>query len=405
MIGLKREALIDPVASEGTESRFNGPLAMLGLILAMWITGRVVLWENPFAAQGLLAEVSERLADADLQALGSDPGLQFAVSSEASFDPAGARFNERVVGFSSIASGRRADQRSDTGFASSPIALAQGHHDLWRSALTSDSRGVSWRSRALQSQGQGQRQGGLPVFPGNPSAPRRNSGANDNGRTDRWSLGAWAFFREGSRAAPISEGRVPVYGASQIGSTLQYRVAPSSGRDPRLYLRAYRALIERPESEIAMGFSARPMRRLPLRLAAELRATDNSFESDARPAVYAITEIPPIALPLGASAEIYTGGGYVGGEADTSFIDGQVSVVRKLTSFDLRKADDVRISLGAGAWGGAQRGANRLDVGPTMRVDLSLGTVPARVSIDYRERVSGDAAPVSGLAATVSTQF
>ena len=224
-------------------------------------------------------------------------------------------------------------------------------------------------------------------------------------RLDRWSLDAWAVWREGSDAAPVSQGRVPVYGASQAGALLQYRFDPGSARDARAYVRAYRALVDRPESEVALGVSARPKPSVPVRLAAELRVTDNRFDTRVRPAAYAVTEIPPVELPFDLRADIYAGAGYVAGEGDTLFADGQANVTRQLARFGSEGRDAVKLSVGAGAWGGAQRDANRLDVGPTMRVDLSVGDVPARFSIDWRERVGGDASPVSGLAATLSTSF
>jgi hypothetical protein len=40
-----------------------------------------------------------------------------------------------------------------------------------------------------------------------------------------------------------------------------------------------------------------------------------------------------------------------------------------------------------------------------VQFDLAIGSVPVRVSIDWRERIGGDAAPESGLAATLSTRF
>jgi len=65
----------------------------------------------------------------------------------------------------------------------------------------------------------------------------------------------------------------------------------------------------------------------------------------------------------------------------------------------------LRLSVGAGAWGGAQDDAQRFDIGPTLRLDLTVGEVPARLSLDWRERIGGQAGPDSGLAATLSTRF
>jgi hypothetical protein len=126
---------------------------------------------------------------------------------------------------------------------------------------------------------------------------------------------------------------------------------------------------------------------------------------DLRPSAFVITELPAIALPAGLSAEVYAAAGYVGGDAATGFADGQTSITRSVADFKLAPLDPVRVSLGAAAWGGAQRGVYRLDIGPTLRMDMRLGEVPARVSIDYREQIAGDAAPASGIAATLSTQF
>jgi hypothetical protein len=45
------------------------------------------------------------------------------------------------------------------------------------------------------------------------------------------------------------------------------------------------------------------------------------------------------------------------------------------------------------------------DLGPWQWLDVMLGAVPARVSLDWRERVEGDAGPGSGAAVTLSTRF
>ncbi len=67
--------------------------------------------------------------------------------------------------------------------------------------------------------------------------------------------------------------------------------------------------------------------------------------------------------------------------------------------------EQLRVSLGGGVWGGAQEDAQRLDLGPTLRIDARLGKVPARLTIDWRQRVAGEAAPASGVAATIATGF
>lgn len=221
----------------------------------------------------------------------------------------------------------------------------------------------------------------------------------------RWSLDGWSFWRQGSDAAPISQGRVPVYGASQAGALLQYRLAPSSRHDPRLYTRAYRALVTLGESELALGGSVRPLPRLPLRVAGEVRYTDAAFFSAFRPAAYAVTELPPISLPFGTALEAYGQAGWVGGPGETPFADAQASLARPVPIVSRLTDERLRLSIGAGAWGGAQRDAQRLDLGPSVRIDTRIGKVPARISVDWRQRVAGDAAPGSGVAATLSTGF
>ena len=418
MIGSEREALIDRVANDDPPHRLGGPLAMFGLLLLVWVTGRFALWESPFPGSGLIADATVMLAQES-----SSPARSSQVPLATDESPARhgswPEFAQRLWEEPRMASGAGVGAGAGLGPATGApdkdvgpapayhdpaVRLARSHMALWRAALVSDTRGASWRARRSQLESARAGQADTPVFPGRPSFAAPSDDAK-KGRTNRWTLDAWAFLREGSGSAPIAQGRVPVYGASQVGANLQFRVAPGSSRDPRLFARAYRALLDEPESELAAGISVRPVPAIPVRVAAEVRLTDDRFRSDVRPAAYAITEIPPIPLPLDVSGEVYAGAGYVGGAADTAFIDGQATLVRRVASFDLAREDDVRLSFGAGAWGGAQRDANRLDLGPTMRVDMSLGAVPARISIDYRERVGGDASPVSGVAATVSTRF
>jgi hypothetical protein len=163
--------------------------------------------------------------------------------------------------------------------------------------------------------------------------------------------------------------------------------------------------IWRGESELALGASLRPLPRVPVRVFGEVRYTEGAFRSEARPAAYAVTEVAPLPLPLGTQLEAYAQGGWVGGTDDTLFADGQASLTREVGPVIERTVNALRLSLGAGAWGGAQEGAHRIDLGPTMRIDVTLGKVPARLALDWRERVEGDAGPGSGAAVTLSTRF
>lgn len=243
--------------------------------------------------------------------------------------------------------------------------------------------------------------GGLvtPAGPDTPQPPLIARGGVGE-RVDRWSLDAWVFWRDGSGTGLTNAGRAPTYGASQTAGVLRYRFSPDSKHDPRGYFRAYRALIDGGEGELALGLSARPIGAIPVRAHAEMRATRFDRDWDARPAVFATTELAPLQLPGKLRAEAYAQGGYVGGNGSTAFADGQLHVMRDLAEFEMGK-----LSFGAAAWGGAQEGAERLDVGPSIRLDLKIGEAPARLSLDWRERVGGDAAPGSGVALTLSTRF
>lgn len=374
--------------ASNTNASRGAPIIVVALILSSWIGVRSMIWENPFPAGSVFAPITERL---------------FAETSDsdaiATNVPSGRTSPRRAFegNFTAKAGAVRVDE---------PISTAEGHlstperdlvhHLLWVKAMgtkiaPSEPGGPSFHAFARPDDS-----GGFE-----PTAPPRPAfRAND-----RWSLDAWAFWRQGSVDLNGSEGRIPTYGASQLGAKLIYRLAPRSTHDSQAYLRVYRALVDDGENELAVGASVRPMDKLPIRLSAEIRATRRADSTELRPAAIATTEIVPQRLPAGFSLEAYGGAGYVGGRDATAFADGQVTAMREVISFDGPTDGRVRFSVGAGTWGGTQRDASRLDVGPTARLDMRVGTVPARLSVDWRERVAGDAAPGSGLTATLSTRF
>lgn len=219
----------------------------------------------------------------------------------------------------------------------------------------------------------------------------------------RWSADGWLLLRRDS-ATPLLSGR-PSYGRSQAGGVIRYRLAPGSPLRPQAYLRASAALAPSTrsgprEQEVATGLSVRPLAGMPLRLAIEARVGVMARGTRLRPAAFAVTEFPPFKLPLGARAEVYAQGGYVGSAYATAFVDGQARIERPVV-----RRGQTELSAGAGVWGGAQRDASRLDIGPTAAVTFRLGEARGRVAADYRIRVAGDAEPSSGPALTLSAGF
>jgi hypothetical protein len=223
--------------------------------------------------------------------------------------------------------------------------------------------------------------------------------ARDGGGRERWSGDGWLLWRDGSAAAAAPG--IAAYGRSQAGAVLRYRLASASPARPTAYARLSRTLEGSRQAEAAAGLSVRPLRGVPVRLAAEGRITDTAGRREIRPAAFAVTELAPIALPLDLRGEAYAQAGYVGGRDKTAFVDGQARVDHGIA----RLGEDEELRAGLAAWGGAQKGAARLDVGPSATLGFKLGETYSRLAVDYRLRVAGDAAPASGPAVTFSAGF
>lgn len=238
---------------------------------------------------------------------------------------------------------------------------------------------------------------------------RRLPGANAliQREGSRWAADAWLLLRDGGNGynapgAGLPGVVVPVgfYGGSQAGLVLRYRLAPGSPLRPTLYLRGSSGVQFPRGEELAAGFAIRPLAGVPFSLMAEGRATHTVSGTRLRPAVAVVSELPPARLPLGMRGEAYVQAGYVGGRDATAFVDGQARIERPFV-----RSGKFELRAGGGAWGGAQSGASRLDVGPTATLAVPVGPGGARVSADYRIRVAGRAAPGSGAVITLSAGF
>lgn len=264
-----------------------------------------------------------------------------------------------------------------------PPRLAGGHAMLWLAAVANLPGPLALLEQAAKQ-------------PVPPARPVLTGGLSPR----RWTADAWALVRGGGGGVPGAAAFAPTYGASQVGAVLRYRLAPASAHRPTVYLRASAALASGGDRELAAGLSLRPVSGLPVVVAGEARVTRVGDATEVRPAVMAVTELAPVDLPARTRAEFYLQGGYVGGRDATPFIDGSVRIDRHVA-----QVGPVEVRAGAGAWGGAQKGAGRLDVGPTATLGIAQGRAAARVGFDWRLRVAGEAAPESGPALTISAGF
>ena len=396
------------------------PLHVLSLILGCWVVLRVMTWQAPtWVAQlddgggvPLLAELplaqGEYLAgvapDAVRAGPVSMPDRAFAYWPGMPLEqPAVAGWYGAPGPLPAAIPVNLAVHYSAPADAAAPL-LAAGHQLMWMASLarvTVPQELAAYVGRGLDGAAPAgaagnQALGGQSV----PAAmaPVAFSPGLAQGRTDRWSADAWMLARQEKAGIPASG--LPRYGGSQAGAVLRYHLAPQSGHQPVAYLRATSALGSISENEAALGVAARPFARLPLMVGMEGRAYRANRQTSFRPAALAYTQLPPFDLPFGMTGDAYLQGGYVGGKYKTAFVDGHLRADRPLA-----RIAGTELRLGGGIWGGAQRGSERLDIGPGATAAFDLAGVPSRLSMDYRFRVLGDAQPGSGPALTVAAGF
>ncbi|MXO89446.1 hypothetical protein [Pontixanthobacter aquaemixtae] len=371
------------IAGASAKRRRGQPIVVLAALLLLWAIGRAALWESPFAGSSPIFELPGYVAPAPA-------ALPRSVEAATPDWPAGSRSRE----YPTFHSAQSADV----------YALA----DLYRAGVN-----ISLRERekdtALQAMPKSLRYPAtIPNERSRPSRPGSEfvqhppvlTGADQRQTAKRWSLDSWLFIRQGGQR-DVTIGPAPAtYGASQAGAVLRYRLAPHSGNRPAVYLRVNSPLAQTAEAEIASGLAARPIASLPLAAHGEVRVSRPNGKVRARPAAFVVTELPRVRLPLQSRLEAYAQAGYVGGDFATGFVDGHLRLDREAVAFDLGS-----LRLGGGVWGGAQKGAARLDAGPTASLDIKIGETPARISMDYRHRLTGDAEPQSGVAITISSGF
>lgn len=218
--------------------------------------------------------------------------------------------------------------------------------------------------------------------------PRRSSSRS------RWSGAAWAFVRRGGAGQLAAGG---LLGGSQVGGRVSYRLNRDAARSLALSARTYAPLASMDAAEIALGIEWKPLAALPVTLLAERR---QAVGADGRSAfsllAYGGVSDRPVAGPVRLDA--YVQAGVVGLRARDLFADGSMRLTVPVDAQRMLKA-------GFGLWGAAQPGLSRLDVGPHISMRLPIRIANVRLAAEWRVRVAGNAAPASGPALTLSTDF
>lgn len=148
--------------------------------------------------------------------------------------------------------------------------------------------------------------------------------------------------------------------------------------------------------EAALGVEWQPT-RLPLRLAVERRFGLDGTAGGIGIGVFGGGDT---ALPAGFRLETYGQAGAVNRSRWEPYADGAARAL-----YSAGGAGRVRLALGAGAWGAVQRGAARLDLGPSVVLAVPVAGHGLRATLDWRQRIAGDARPGSGPALTLGSDF
>ncbi|GGB23848.1 hypothetical protein GCM10011380_11890 [Sphingomonas metalli] len=149
-------------------------------------------------------------------------------------------------------------------------------------------------------------------------------------------------------------------------------------------------------TEAAVGIDWQPV-AAPVHLLVEQRVALGRGRGG--PAALVVAGLDPRPLARGLRIEGYGQAGVIGRDGLDGFADGAARVTRRV------QAGALRLDLSLGAWGGAQRGAARVDVGPSAGLALPIGGHRLRLTLDWRQRIAGRARPGSGPALSVGMDF
>jgi len=198
------------------------------------------------------------------------------------------------------------------------------------------------------------------------------------------------IVRGSSSATPFA----PQLGGSQAGVRLTYAI--TENRRLAVAGRLSTALASR-QREAAIGIDWQPT-TLPIHIVAEQRI--GIEQARGGPSLNVIGGFGPTPVAGRLQLDAYARGGAIARDGVEGFIDGAVRLNHPIATLG-----PARLDLGLGAWGGAQRGASRLDAGPSASLALPVAGQNLRISLDWRQRLAGRAAPSSGPALSIGIDF
>lgn len=236
-------------------------------------------------------------------------------------------------------------------------------------------------------------------------APLSRAALRKQGRKS-WSFYGWALYRPGGNSATLAG--MGQYGGSQAGMMLRYSPFGSTGIMPEFYARVTQAL-HAGETMLALGAAIHPLERLP---ATQLQIEHRfALQDQGRPgwAASLTGGFSAPGLPGDIAAQGYGQIGAIGLENTEIFFD-LALVARR----EVARRGKANVALGAGSWAGGQsesidnaadRFTYRIDAGPGATLNLPVAGGTASLSMDWRQRIGGNAEPGSGLVVSLSTDF
>ncbi len=201
---------------------------------------------------------------------------------------------------------------------------------------------------------------------------------------------AWLLVR-GGPGGTLSGGQL---GASQGGMRVTYAL----GERRRAALAArIAAPLKGRGREVALGIEWQPT-LLPVRLIAEQRFVLDGGRGGSTVGV--IAGFGPADIAPGVRIEVYGQGGAIARDGIEGFVDASARLMHPIG-----RLASARVDIGIGAWGSAQRAAARFDIGPSIVATLPIARKSLRLTLDWRERIAGDARPGSGPALSIGSDF